>query len=141
MAILLWLDKNEDGTRDSGEELLSGITVYAIDISTNRIATDKAGIQVKATTNNEGAYILANMPEGNYLVAFEYDIDKYMVTAYHAEGVSSDKNSDAIKTTKKIDGSEKTLAVTDNIKLVGNMSNIDLGLLEAKVFDLELEKR
>ena len=135
-----WEDTNQNGARDSGEKLLEGINVYAINVANNKTATDSNGINISAKTNAQGFYTLANMPKGQYIIAFEYDNQKYTTTIYQAEGVSADKNSDAVKSTKIIDGVEKTLAYTDSINLTEGKANIDLGLAEAKIFDLELEK-
>ncbi len=131
---IAWLDENQNASRDASEKVLEGIIVYAINISTNKIVT-------QSKTNSDGFYSLTNLPKGKYIVGFGYDTDKYIVTAYQADGVAESKNSDAIQTTTKINGEEKTLAVTDSIKLNSSCANIDLGLVEAKVFDLELEKR
>ena len=137
---IAWLDVDQNGSRDEGEKLLEGIKVYAIDVETNKIAKDSNGTEISATTNSEGVYTLGNMSEGEYIVAFEYDTEKYLVTLYQADEVSSDKNSDAVKASKVVDGEEKTFAFTDSIELKENKENIDLGLVEAKVFDLALEK-
>ena len=40
----------------------------------------------------------------------------------------------------KINGEDKTVAATDSIELTESKANVDLGLTEAKTFDLELEK-
>ena len=135
----VWFDKDKNGSRDSGEELLSGTKVYAINVSDNKIVTDSNGVEITATTNDEGFYTLS-LPEGKYIVAFEYDTEKYMVTAYHTEGVNSDKNSDAVKATRTVNGEQRTLAFTDSMELNEPIGNIDLGLTEAKVFSLELQK-
>ena len=80
------------------------------------------------------------MEKGNYIIAFEYDTDKYMVTKYQAKGVNSDKNSDAVKADRTIDGVSKTVAVTDAISLDNSIANIDLGLTDMQKFDLSIEK-
>ena len=129
----VWIDKNQNGAQDSGEERFAGIKVNAIDVVSNKtVAT--------TTTESNGEYTLTNLPEGEYLVSFEYDTEKYVVTLYQQKGINSDKNSDAVTATKMIDDAEKTVAITDSIKLNSNISNIDLGLVEAKIFDLELKK-
>ena len=135
-----WFDANQNGSRDSSEQLLSGIKLYAINATTNKIAKDALGTEISATTDNSGFYTLANMPRGKYIIVFEYDTDKYIVTTYQADGVSANKNSDAVKATMKINGQDKTVAATDSIELTESKANIDLGLTEAKTFDLELEK-
>ena len=136
----IWEDVDQNGSRDSGEALLEGIKVYAIDVTNNEIAKDSNGNQITSTTKEDGLYTLTNLPKGRYIVAFEYNTDKYMTTVYQAKSVSTDKNSDAVKATRTINGEEKTLAVTDSIELTANKANIDLGLAETKVFDLQLEK-
>ena len=68
---------------------------------------------LKVFYNDKLVGTLAKTPDR--LVAFEYDTGKYMVTMYKADGVSADKNSDAVKATKNIDGNQKTAAYTDII--------------------------
>ena len=135
-----WLDANLDGERQSSEELLSGITVYAVDVKTNQIAKDTNGVEIKAQTDKEGFYSLTNIPEGSYLIAFEYNTDKYMTTKYQADKVPENKNSDTIDDKLIINNEERRVAITDKIELTNSIANIDLGLVEAKTFDLELEK-
>lgn len=135
-----WLDENTDGERQKAEEQLSGITVYAINVKTNQIAKDANGTEIKAQTNNEGFYSLTNIPEGSYLIAFEYNTDKYMVTKYQADKVSENKNSDTIDDKITVNNEERQVAVTDKIDLKSSIANIDLGLIETKTFDLELKK-
>ena len=61
-----------------------------------------------------------------------YESDKYAVTAYKKEGVTSDKNSDAVVSNYK--------AVTDKITVKDNgISDIDIGLYQAGIFDLDLD--
>lgn len=128
----VWLDKDQSGSRDSEEQLLSGIKVYVINVLDNRIVAD-------TTTNAEGFYTLS-LVEGEYVVAFEYDTEKYIPTVYQAEDISEDINSDAVKATRTVDGEEKILAYTDSIYLTDSRANIDLGLAEAQIFSLEIEK-
>ena len=135
----VWKDSNNNGSRDSDEELLSGIKVYALNVETNKLATNN-NQEITATTGNEGNYTLTNLEKGKYIVVFEYDTEKYMVTAYQAKGVDSTKNSDAVKASRTVNGEDKLAAYTDSINLTNNISNIDLGLAEAKVFSLKLEK-
>ena len=135
----VWLDANGDGIKDSNEEKINGIKVYAIDVSNNKIAVNNANKEIIGATTN-GEYILEGLKQGKYIVIFEYNTDKYLTTAYNVEKASESKNSDATKITRKISGEEKIVAATDTLSVKENKNNIDLGLIEAKVFDLELEK-
>ena len=137
---LVWEDSNNNGARDSDEKLLEGIKVYAINSETNKVATYNNN-EIIATTSNDGTYTLTNLTKGNYVVAFEYNTENYMVTTYQANGVDSTMNSDAVKASKIVNDEERLAAYTDSISLTNNVSNIDLGLAEAKIFKLGLEKR
>ena len=136
----VWKDLDKNGSRDPNEELLEGINVFAINVETNQVAIDNNGSEIFATTNSEGNYSLQNMPKGEYIVGFEYDTERYVVTLYRAEGINNSENSDAVTATRKINGEEKIAAFSDSIKLEQNETDIDLGLAEAKVFSLRLEK-
>ena len=135
----VWKDSNNNGSRDSDEELLSGIKVYALNIETNKLATNN-NQEITATTGADGNYTLSNLEKGKYIVVFEYDTEKYMVTTYQSKGVDSTKNSDAVKASRVVNGQEKVAAYTDSINLTNSISNIDLGLAESKIFSLKLEK-
>ena len=135
----VWEDSNNNGARDQGEIVLEGIKVYAVNVETNKIATNN-NEEITATTGNDGTYTLSNLAKGKYIVAFEYDTDKYMVTTYQAKGVSSSQNSDAVKASRVVNGKEQLAAYTDSLNLDNNIANIDLGLAEAKEFSLKLEK-
>lgn len=137
---IAWLDNNQDGQRDSDEELLEGINVKLIDISGN-IVKDASGNELVTTTNNRGFYIFSNVPQGQYIVVFDYDTSIYATTAYQKSGVSSNKNSDAIVKQIVINGQEGTFGVTDTITMnEEGISNIDIGLMTSTKFDFELNK-
>ena len=64
-----------------------------------------------------------------------------MLTTYNANGVEESNNSDVENATMTIDGVNKKVAATDTLTInKNNLTNIDIGLKEAKVFDLELSK-
>ena len=135
-----WKDENENGARDQGEELLADINVKLLNIESKKFVVDASGNEITAKTSSEGLYTLTNIPAGKYITVFEYDTSKYMLTTYKADGVQNDKNSDAILNNITIDGETKQMAITDTINLSNSIANIDIGLVDAKVFDLELEK-
>lgn len=135
-----WIDENQNGQRESEEKLLNGTNVKLIDLSGN-IVKDETGKELVATTNNKGFYMISNIPQGQYLTAFEYDSSKYALTAYQKSGVPENKNSDAILKQIAINGVEGTYGVTDTITInETGISNIDMGLITSTKFDLELNK-
>ena len=129
-----WLDANEDGKRDQEEEKLGNIDVKLVNLQTNSvIATEK--------TDEEGYYAFSKISQGKYLVVFGYDTEKYVPTVYQADGVQDSQNSDVEIINTVMDGTEQRVAATDTLEIVNSSkSNIDLGLVEAKTFDLELSK-
>ena len=135
-----WKDENENGSRDKGEALLAGINVRLLDIKSKKYITDSSGKEIVAKTNQEGLYTISNIPAGKYIAVFEYDTSKFMLTTYKADGVANDRNSDVILNTIIINGNGQQLATTDTLDIQNSIANIDIGFLEAKIFDLELDK-
>ena len=129
----VWFDEDKDGQRNLEESKLDSINVHLLDVNTNIIIQD-------VQTDEEGFYSFTNIPEGKYIVLFEYDSSEYIPTLYKAEGVQGNKNSDAIQGTFKINNETRTIAKTEALSLTNNLSNIDLGLIKAEKFDLELYK-
>lgn len=128
-----WLDENENGKRDENEKLLNDLTVKLFNLDNNT--------NVSTKTQENGKYVFENIENGRYVVIFEYDTRKYMLTTYNANGVEESKNSDAENVTMTIDGVNKKVVATDTLTInKNNLTNIDIGLKEAKVFDLELSK-
>ena len=136
---ITWLDENGDGRRIENEKRLNGTTVKLFDAETNSIVTiDNKKMIVQA--NNNGEYKFENIPAGRYYCLFEYDTSKYEITKYQVKGVDEGLNNDANKSQVTIDGAAKEVGITDILQLNKNLENIDLGLIENKVFDLKLEK-
>ena len=91
--------------------------------------------------SQNGSYKFENLEKGKYIVIFNYDKSKYSLTKYQAENVSQDMNSDAENNKITIEGKEQQLAITDIITIEDkDITNIDLGLISAQKFDLELTK-
>ena len=135
------MDKNNNGQKDTTEQLLSGIVVRLVSISNNETAKDTDGKEIVATTDNNGFYSLNKVPNGEYIVVFEYDTSKYILTTYEKVGVSEENNSKVINKKITQNNEEKTVGATEIIKLNNkNVANINIGLQEAKVFDLKLDK-
>ena len=125
-----WLDKNKNGARDNGEDKLSGIEVKLI----NAINNEKVA---QTVTSIDGEYEFTNLENGAYIVIFYYDNARYALTDYKKQNVDENKNSDVISVAED----NRNIASTETIAINnGSKSNIDIGLIEATLFDLSLEK-
>ena len=75
------------------------------------------------------------------MVIFEYDTAKYVLTTYQKEGIDTQYTSKAVDRTMTINGEEMLVGGTEVINVSEqNISNINIGLKQAKVFDLKLDK-
>ena len=118
-------DKNKNGQRDDDEEGMANVVAKLCDISSQEIVA-------QVVTNSVGEYVFDNVKPGEYYVKFEYDTTKYQLTDYKKQGVMADRNSDAIIANYK--------AVTDKIQITdSSVSDIDIGLVKAGIFDLSLD--
>ena len=138
----VWLDENQNGKLDEGETYMPGIKVTLINAEDGKIVTDiTTGNKKEQTTNENGAYLFANLKPGKYMVIFEYDTNNYGVTIYRKEGVNDNLNSDVIQVNATISGENKQVGATDKIALgTENIENIDMGLVINPSFDLKLDK-
>ena len=128
-----WLDENEDGKRDSQENKLDGVKVKLLNVK------DKSFTESVETKN--GFYQISNLKSGKYIALFEFDEEKYILTKYKENGVSNAKNSDVEKGTMKLNGQKYQIYSTDYLEIKEkNLVNIDIGLLENKIFDFSLSK-
>lgn len=137
----VWIDENQNGGKDSGEQLLSGVTVKLLDVKTNTFVKDSDGKELSATTNENGFYSFDKIKAGEYIAIFEYDTSKYILTSYEKDGIDNNNNSKVINKTLTVDGNEITVGSTEVIKIDNeNIANINMGLQIAKNFDLKLDK-
>ncbi len=128
----VWMDKNKDGKRTTDEENMKDIEVKAINSIT--------GDLIDTTKTNENGTYTFNLSEAEYIIAFLYNDELYNVTTYHADGAGDDVNSDAIRKQMQIDGRNVIVGATDSLKLKSNLTNIDIGLILRKQFDLKVDK-
>ena len=128
-----WIDENKDGRREASELGIVGIKVRAIEVETGNLLDNVV------TTSSNGRYELT-LDEGKYILIFEYDDEKYLLTDYRKSGVQENQNSDVVNKNITINGEEVKVGATDTIELTEDIENIDIGLVYAKVFDLELNK-
>lgn len=130
-----WIDSNEDGQRQPGENTLNGITVMLVDMK------NSGSVKSKMQTTSKGEYKFSDLDEGEYIVIFKYDTNNYNVTDYRKTGVAESVNSDVSNQEITLQGERITVAVTDVLNLSNDIKNLDIGLKENKVFDLKLDKR
>ena len=129
-----WLDEDEDGERDSDEELLSGITIYLLSYSDNDLLDT-------TETSSSGTYSFTGLDAGKYIVIFAYDAATYDITTYQADGVDTSVNSDAISTNITLNGTRTIAGMTDVLTISSsNVRDIDIGLYVSEKFDLKLDK-
>ena len=135
-----WIDENENGQKDATERLLEGIKVKLLDATTNEYAKDSNGNVIETTTNSEGFYAFTKVTKGQYLVVFEYDTTAYKATGYEVSGAEQGNTSKVIEKTLTIDGKETKVGVTEKIDLTTNVASINIGLVPAKKYDMQLDK-
>lgn len=118
-------DFNKNAQRDDDEDGMADIVAKLCNAETQDVI-------VQTVTNSVGEYVFDGVTPGEYYVKFEYDNTQYQLTDYKKEGVTSDRNSDAIISNYK--------AVTDKIKVTDtSVSDIDIGLYKSGIFDLSLD--
>lgn len=131
---IAWLDANKNGMRDNDEKRMGGVTAMLVDSTTGVI-------KATTTTNENGEYSFTGLQNGSYLVLFKYDTAKYTTTTYRKEGIETSTNSDVVTTKIEQNGQKENGAITDVININGaNVSNIDIGLIEATKFSLGIDK-
>ena len=135
-----WLDANEDGIKNEKEKRLSGIKVVLYDLKNNAFVKDQNGEVIEKTTDSIGQYTFL-VAEGKYLAAFMYDTSIYDITLYQATGVNEKANNDAIAKSAIVDSKESIIGVTDTLNVKqGDITDIDIGLIQKKRFDMKLDK-
>lgn len=138
---VVWIDEDGDGQKDTDEQLLSGVNVKLLNIKTNEFVKDLNGSELTATTSESGFYSFDGVVKGEYIVIFEYDTSKYILTTYEGEGIDNKDASKVINRKMTINGEEKTVGGTEVITVDNaNVANINMGLQVAKNFDLKLDK-
>lgn len=126
----VFIDKNLDGIKNETEETKSDVKVILVD-------TGQA--EKIISTDENGKYEFTDLEKGKYTVIFEYDSTKYSLTSF--ENKTSENNSKVIYSEIELDGEKFDGGVTDVIEIEdSNITNINMGLVENKIFDLQLTK-
>ena len=134
-----WFDENEDGKRSVDEKTYSNMTVMLYDYKNDTFVKEN-GQNKKIQTNENGEYKFSDIDKGQYIVIFLYDTQSYSLTEYQKVGVLENKNSDAINKNIMIDGQNVSVGLTNSLNADKNLTNIDIGLIENKSFDLGIQK-
>lgn len=130
-----WLDKNKDGKISNNEEKISGIKVKIANKNTGEFLQN-----LDTETDQNGKYTFS-VENGEYIVVFLYDTQKYNLTEYKKPGIKETENSDAISKNVTINNTETLSGITDSIKVAdANIDDISIGLVEKEIFDLKLDK-
>ena len=138
---IAWFDQNANGKKDSDETILSGVKVSLLNAETNQFVKDKSGNNIVVTTSDNGTYMLTNIPNGKYIVIFNYNTTQYALTQYKVTGVNEGQNSNVMMSEIVIEGQNQKVASTDMIEINNtNISDINIGLIKLQNFDLQLEK-
>lgn len=136
-----WVDADENGQKDNQEQTVEGITVKLLDVTTNKFVKDSKGNDLEVKTSSTGFYSFDRVQKGQYLVVFEYDTTKYGLTTFEKSGVSNEMNSKVVNKTINVDGTDRKVAATEIINVdAENIANINIGLITAKTYDLQLDK-
>ena len=138
----VWLDLNKNGKNDTEENKLKDINVRLYKSANgSSVVYSSSNLLNKIKTDEEGNYEFKELEDGYYLIMVEYDSEKYNLTEYKSEYAGESSNSDFIEKSTTIDGSKKTVAISDIIQInSSNISSIDLGLVQKDESDVEIKK-
>ena len=124
----VWYDKNKNGYREDNESGVASVKVQLLDSNNKALKT--------VTTTANGIYSFTGLDNGKYKVAYVYNTDEYMTTTYMKSGIAEDRNSDAIESkTNNLNAITNEMTISD-----ANIENVDLGLQNKDVFDIEVKK-
>ena len=135
-----WIDENENGKVDEGEETKEGLQVYLYDITNKKFVTDEKEKTKIVKTDKNGKYSFEGISNGKYYIIIEYDSNEYTITDYQKSGVSELTNCDFISKEVIMFKEQKRVGMTNTINLESNIENIDIGLVKNKIFDLKMEQ-
>lgn len=135
-----WNDKNQNGILEDNEDVFPNMIVKLVDNKTQSV------IRTTKTMDN-GIYEFNNLLNGDYIVVYEYDSNKFKPTVFNSNekignNSISENSSNAIKTIVTNKDEEKEIAVTDAIKINFNsQNNQNIGLINQDTFNLELKSK
>ena len=136
-----WLDSDEDGEKDTNEEIMKDINVMLLDANTGELVKDSQGQNIITKTDELGFYQFNEIKNGRYLVVVDYNTNKYKLTTYKAENVENTKTSKVISKEINVNGVQKVYGVTDTLIVDGEDTRyINIGFVELEIFNLQIHK-
>ena len=141
IAGTVWFDENNNGMKESNETLLQGRKVKILNEKTGEFVKNENDKDMVLVTDSEGHYEV-ELPQGRYIVYFEYDSENYDVTTYQKNGIVESKKSNVLSKEIEVDGQKQAVGITDTIELSNkDESYINMGIKKKNTFDLSLEKK
>ncbi|WP_219949891.1 SdrD B-like domain-containing protein [Salinibacterium sp. M195] len=119
----VWLDLNKDGVKDAGEPGLPGAKVTLVWYGPDGVAGGTDNVTFVETTDADGKYLFAGLPEGNYTATVD--------TTTLPSGVTPTFDADAgpnqptVSTTASGTGPNSTTAIA--LPAATDLDNIDFG--------------
>lgn len=137
---LAWIDKNQDGVRQS-EELPKEAVVASLYKANSNGGLDTSSLVATTSTGTDGRYTFSGVETGNYIIVFDYETDKYKITKYQVDNATLTENSDVVSKKVTLNGHTDMYAVTDVLEIkTASLISIDIGLVDKTNFDFSLEK-
>lgn len=132
----IWVDSNKNGIKESDEDKISNVNVKLYDVKQKQVMKDSDNNDIETYTDKDGYYEFNNLEKGKYIVIAFYNKEIYEIGDYRAQDISENINSDFVKAT--LDDEE--VAATDIVEINdSNVFDIDLGLTEKSIFNLDIE--
>ncbi len=128
----VWMDSNEDGIQNNGEEGYNDVTVYLYEVSPSRSGNPVLIDSTKTATKNgqQGIFMFHPLSPGTYQLQFMAPPDMAL-TGYH-QGNDPELDSDA----------DPTTGMTSEIQVQAGdiVISIDAGLIQSAVLPVELTR-
>ena len=134
----VWLDTDRNGLYKN-EKKLDNIEVRLYKIEKQQTISISDKNLIKTTKTKNGDYVFENVEPGQYVVVFNYDNTKYVVSAYQKDGKQTAYSSDVIEKQLKLSNENKNFGVSDIIEITDKgIVNLDMGLSEVSGFDMSI---
>ena len=130
---LVWYD-DKDGLYND-ENTARNVEVMLFKTQ-NKLNINEDDLFATTKTDINGKYEFTNLKEDTYVVVFNYNNDLYEGTTYNVNKVGA-VNSAAVDKELIINGQDKKYGVSDLIRVSSEDENVNFGLANSKLFDIE----